>query len=229
MTGQIIRFGGDQHRAVQLLLPWRLTGRLDDADRALVEAHLSACAECQAEAATEHRLAEEIMGLPAAEPMHDVEHGWARMGRQVEFDAPRRARVWAPLRWSNGRLAEVGRQWRGSALFLRWVVAAQFGLIVLALSALLLSPSTQPARYRALGAAPVVSSANVVVIFRPDVREKDLRATLMGNDARLVDGPTAADAYLLHVPTGERSAVLARLHKSALIELAEPVDAGSPP
>jgi len=228
MTGQIIRFQGDQHREVQSLLPWYLTGRLDEPDQARVEAHLSACPECQAEANAEQRLAEAIAGLSAAETPHDVERGWARMRRQVALDAPRRARGWAAPGWLSGGLAEIGRQWRGGAPSLRWVVAAQFGLLVLA-TTLLLLPSVQPARYRALGARPAVASGNVVVIFRPDVREKDLRETLLANDARLVDGPTAADAYLLHVPPAQRGAVLARLRQSARIELAEPVDAGSPP
>ena len=228
MTGQIIRFQGDQHHEVQSLLPWYLTGRLDETDRAQVEAHLNDCAECQAEAKAEHRLAEEIADLPPLEPMYDVEHGWVRMRREVEHDAPGRARVWTAPGWLSGGLAEVGRQWRGSALSLRWIVAAQFGLLVLA-GALLLPPSVQPARYHTLGGRPAVASGNVVVIFRPDVREKDLRATLMANDARLVDGPTASDAYLLHVPAAERAAVLVRLRQSPRIELAEPVDAGSPP
>jgi len=227
MTGQIIRFHGDQHRETQSLLPWYLTGRLDETERARVEAHLSVCVECQAEAKAEHRLAEEIADLPPAEPMFDVEHGWARLRRHVELGAPRRSRIWAPPGWLSGALAAVGRQWRGSALSLRWVLAAQFALLVLA-SALLL-PSAQRARYHALGARPAVASGNVVVIFRPDVREKDLRATLVANDARLVDGPTAADAYVLHIPAAERGAALARLRKSMRIELAEPVDAGSPP
>ena len=143
MTGQIIRFQGDQHREVQSLLPWYLNGRLDEPDRARVEMHLSACTECQAEAKAEHRLAEEITRLPAVEPMHDVERGWARMRRQVELGAPRRMRGWAAPGWLSGGLAEVSRQWRGSAPSLKWVVAAQFGLLVLA-SALLL-PSAQPA------------------------------------------------------------------------------------
>jgi anti-sigma factor RsiW len=228
MTGQIIRFQGDQHREVQSLLPWYLTGRLEDTDRVRVEAHLDACAECQAELKSERHLAEEIASLSAAETMHDVEHGWARIRRDVELKTPRRARVWSPPRWLSGGLAGVGRQWRGSALSLRWVVAAQFGLLVLVASALLVT-SVQPARYRALGARPAVASGNVVVIFRPDIREMDLRATLIANGARVVDGPTAADAYLLHVPTAERTAALTRLRKSARVELAEPVDAGAQP
>jgi len=228
MTGQIIRFQGDQHSEVQSLLPWYLTGRLDPSDLTRVEAHLSACAECQAEAKAEHRLAEEIAGLSPAEPMRDVEHGWARMRRQIEIDAPIHPRAWAVSRWLGGGLAEVGRQWRGSAPSLRWVMAAQFGLLVVAASALLL-PAAHPARYRALGARLAAAPGNVVVIFRPEAREKDLRATLTTNDARLVDGPTASDAYLLHVPAAERAAVLVRLRKSTLVELAEPVDAGAPP
>lgn len=226
MTGQIIRFSGDQHSEVRSLLPWYLTGRLDEAERAMVEVHLGACAECQAEAKAEDRLAAQLAELHPAKPMHDVEHGWARLRRRIELDPPRRARCWAPPVWLSGGLSEAARQWRGSAVSLRWVVALQFGLLVIASA--LLAPYARPAHYRALGARPAVASGNVVVIFRPDIREKDLRATLVANDARLVDGPTAADAYLLNVPAAERGAVLARLRKSERIELAEPVDGSRP-
>ena len=85
------------------------------------------------------------------------------------------------------------------------------------------------AAYHALGAAPAPALGNVVVIFRPDTSERELRQTLVANHARLVDGPTAADAYVLHVPAAERAGALTRLRGRADIVLAEPIDSGAAP
>ena len=41
--------------AVQKLLPWYLTGRLEDAERLQVDEHLATCAECRAELETERQ------------------------------------------------------------------------------------------------------------------------------------------------------------------------------
>ena len=69
-------------------------------------------------------------------------------------------------------------------------------------------------------------AANVAVIFRPETPEKRLREILQASDARLVDGPTVADAYLLHVPAPDRNIALERLRRRAEVVLAEPVDQG---
>ena len=62
--GNVIRLPGDRHREIQLLLPWYVTGRLDEADTARVETHLAGCAKCRAELKVEQRLDQEVAGLP---------------------------------------------------------------------------------------------------------------------------------------------------------------------
>jgi hypothetical protein len=101
-------------------------------------------------------------------------------------------------------------------------VAAQF--LVLVLLSLALWRTTQPARYQTLGAPPASTMANIVVIFRPQTTEKDFRAILRSNEARLVDGPTVADAYLVHVSAADRAQVLASLRRQPQVVLAEPLD-----
>ena len=44
----------------------------------------------------------------------------------------------------------------------------------------------------------------MIVIFRPDVTEAELRGTLSGHDARIVDGPSASGAFALRVPDDRR-------------------------
>ncbi|GJI94082.1 hypothetical protein RugamoR57_08000 [Duganella caerulea] len=121
--------------------------------------------------------------------------------------------------------------WRAAAAnqpsWLRWTVAAQWVLII-GLGALLLRPDTDPAPYRVLGSA-VSSGANLVVIFQPNTSERELRHILQAQGARVVDGPTVTDAYLLHVPPASRERALAALHAEPAVQLAEALDGGTPP
>ncbi len=218
MTGRIIRLHGDPHQETQALLPWYVTGRLDASDRAQVEAHLDHCAECQAELKIERNLQLEIAALSL-----DAEHSWAQLRRRPEFNPPRRRSAASVGGWLSAAGRGAGRQWRSGAPGLRWALAAQFLLILLL--GLLVLPTARTARYHALGAPPITAAGNAVVIFRPDTRERALREALQASHARVVDGPTSADAYVIHIPPAERAAALARLRRRGDIALAEPVDA----
>lgn len=199
----------DPHHEVRDLLPWYVTGQLGEAETARIEAHLDDCAECQAELRFEERLESEVARLPL-----EVEAGWARMRRRVEGDRSER---------------RVLRGLRSRAPWLGWGVAAA---LMLGLG-VLLAPSLHPApavnSYHALSATPAVQPGNMVVIFRPDTTEKSMREALKASGARLVDGPTPADAYVLSVPAAQREAALANLRSRREIVLAQPVDSGGAP
>jgi hypothetical protein len=87
---------------------------------------------------------------------------------------------------------------------------------------------SRPAVYQALSAPQPVAVGNIIVIFRPDAREQDLRRILTLTDARLVDGPTPADAYVLRVSPARRAAVLSRLRAQREIVVAQPIDPAPP-
>jgi hypothetical protein len=107
-------------------------------------------------------------------------------------------------------------------------MAAQFaGLAVLA-TAMWLARPPSPAAYRALGGSPATAGGNAVLMLKPTTTEGELRRLLVGSGARLVDGPTASGAYVLHVPQGGRPAALARLKSDANVVVAEPIDGNSP-
>ena len=211
----IISLHEDPHREVEALLPWYLAGGLNVDEHAAVEAHLGDCHACRAELAFERRLKAEVAALPV-----DVEHGWARLHRRLETRPSRRTRAVGPL-------ARIVRAWRAGPSWLGWALAVQAGLI--AAFGFLALPVSPPAPYHALSAAPVSASGNVVVIFRPETPERVLRETLRASHARLVDGPTASDAYLLAVPGAQRTSILMTLRARADIVLAEPIDPGGPP
>lgn len=217
MTGRIIQLHGDPHQETQAILPWYVTGQLDAADQAQVEAHLGHCAECQAELRIERGLQREIAALSL-----DAEHSWAKLQSRLESRAPRGRRSASLGGWLMAAGRGVGRRWRSGAPGLRWAVAAQV-LLILALSVLVLQTS-RPAPYQTLGAPPIAAAGNAVVIFRPDTRERDLRQALEASHARVVDGPTSADAFVIHIAPAERAAALARLRRRGDVELAEPVD-----
>ncbi len=215
MTGKIIRLPEAEHHATRLLLPWYAADKLDVSDKAQVEAHLRGCALCRAELRQELRLKAEVAGLPL-----EVDHGWTAMLSRLEETSPRRNGP-ARLRW---RIAEA---WRGGGAWLGWAVAAGLGV---AIAVGFYGPRpTQPALYHALAAAPASRPGDVVVLFRPDATEAQLRDALRAGGARLVDGPTPADAYVLSVPLPERARALAVLRSQRVVLDAEPVDQGAAP
>ncbi|HEX7760817.1 MAG TPA: zf-HC2 domain-containing protein [Caulobacteraceae bacterium] len=220
MTGKIIRLHQDQHREVQLMLPWFVTGRLSADEQAQVEAHLNTCAECRSDLELEHGLAMEVANLSSG-----VEQGWASMVRRLE-GAPRR-RGLALRSWRRTLGLKGARFLRIEAPWLGWLVAAQVGLFLLVTT--LSPPAQSPARYHTLAAAPAHAAGNIVVIFHPATTEGAMRQMLKVSSARLVDGPTAAGAYVLQVPDVERAAALARLKARREVLLAEPIDPGQQP
>jgi hypothetical protein len=210
---RIIRLHDDNHWELQRLLPWYVTGRLEPAEHARVEAHLAECVECQEEVRFERGLAETVKDLPL-----DAEVGWRRLERRLKAEPPRRNGL--PLAGA----ARTGVLWGG------WAVAA-CALVAVGVTAASRAPqpAAQPDAYHALGAPQSVTPGNMVVIFRPETPERAIRAELTAVNARIVDGPTAADAYVLQVAAAKRADALAKLRAQPNIELAEPVDPGATP
>ncbi|MEI9903767.1 MAG: zf-HC2 domain-containing protein [Asticcacaulis sp.] len=218
MSGRIIPLHGDLHDQASALLPWYVTGRLDADDRARVDAHLKTCAQCQADLAAERRLHAALADLPE-DAVEDAEDGWAALLPRINARSPRRSLA--------GHAHRLGRQWRNSAPWLRWAVAAQFGVLALGGAALWqVARTPQPAagQYHALGSAPAPR--------RPISSSSSARTSANATCARPCvtamrgwsTGPTAADAYLLHVAAKDRDAAVEQLRKTTTIVLAEPVD-----
>ena len=203
----VVPLDTDEHRAIQALLPWYLTRRLDSEDLARVEAHLAGCPGCREELELEQR-------LQAAQPLSpegDAERGLVRMRELIRATTPRERPVRAPaLRW------------------MLWGLGAQFAVIAV-LAMLLVLPRTGDDAYRTLGTPAAAVAGNAVVMFKPDASEQQIRAALRSSGARLVDGPTASNAYLLSVPSVGHAAAIARLRAQPGVSLAESLDARSAP
>jgi len=190
------------HHEAEELLPWYASGRLEAADRLLVEEHLSSCAECREQLTLERRMIQEFRGFAP-----QVDAGWARLRNRL---APRPARVEARPIWSVVRQPAIAT-----------LAAAQLAFLVFGAGILLWL--SRPA-YHALGSPPASPAADVIVMFRADATIEDVKSTLKAANASIVDGPTDADAYLLHVPFRQRNLALARLRADDDVQMAEPID-----
>jgi len=217
----IIPLPGDRHQETIELLPWYVTGRIEPIDRVKVEAHLADCAECRGELAIERRLHGEVAQLPL-----DMALGFADLKRRLELHPSAPARRSARgLESMRRRGARPGRQ--------RWVIAAQAAALLLVVGIALpqfqqRSQPTHPARYQTLGSAPTHPAGNLLVMFRPEISEQQLRTLITQSGARVVDGPTETGAYMLLVPATQRETVLSRLRAQPAVTLAQPIDASPP-
>ena len=199
------------HDEAEELLPWYANGQLDESDRAKVDAHLSSCAYCRKQLALERRLIDDFHSVTP-----EVESGWARLRNRIDRPAAA-ATIMRPAR--PGPLAEAWAFLTRPAIAA--LAAAQLAFVVIA-GATLISLG-QPA-YHTLGSPPAPAAGNVIVMFRADATELDIRNVLRSSGASLVDGPTPANAYLLHVAPKRRELALRRLQSDDSVQLAQPID-----
>jgi len=223
VNGRILRLGGDEHDIVQLLLPWVDGGHLSDAEAARVAAHLSACVRCQADLAWQRKLREAAADEPAPTvstggDSDGVARGWTALRERLDADA-------AAGRGRPARPTPTTRRapsWWGGW---RWLVALQSTVIV-GLAALVVLMLPRDDAYRALGAAGRASEASIVVVFRPDASELQIRQALRDSDVRLVDGPTVTGAYLLSASPARHASAIERLRRESAVLRVESLAAG---
>jgi anti-sigma factor RsiW len=220
MSGQILHLEPDPHAAVQRLLPWYLTGRLETAEHDVVEAHLAQCPECRVELETERQ-------WQLLQPGHgahvDVEDGWARMRARLGGDtlptpmAASRRRAWSLPGWhADGRLQRRA-----------WAVPGALSVALALALVVTLRPAPLVGEYRTLGTA-AEAGATAAVRFKPDATEAQIRQGLKDSGARLVDGPTATDAYVVRLPREHYAAALDKLRKQPGVVLVVALDSAAP-
>ena len=206
MAGGVIRFDAAAHKVADVLLPWFVNGTLKGEELDFVQRHVDECPRCQHEVAW---LRELHAACVAAEAMPGAPAAFGNLRRQL--DAPRQSRD------SIDRPRDSPR---GARRWWPWTTAAQFAVII-ALGTLLLSGPEVPALYRTLGAsnAAAPTTGTLVVVFESATTEAEVRRILRSAGARIVDGPTQANAYVLDVPSGqtERAAQAIRGERAAVL------------
>jgi hypothetical protein len=203
------------HQSVQHLLPWLLAGTLDSADIALIEPHLQTCARCRADLDWQRQVR---AAAPPPDAGFDADRALAQLLPRLGPQAPR-----------SGLLDRWRQAVAANSAWLRWTAVAQLAAIG-ALSIMLIRPASNSGDYRALGAAASAQRGNVVLMFKPDTTEREMRRILQASAARVIDGPTVTGAYVLALPAAQASpAALARLRAESAVTLAQPLAAGGQP
>ncbi|MFZ6769478.1 zf-HC2 domain-containing protein [Undibacterium sp. Di26W] len=208
------------HAIVQDLLPWYVVNTLQPDEKQLVQKHLQTCTACK------HDLQWQI-DLQASEPATssapDLDRALASL--LPRLDTQNKQVQAASATANNSLLARLRALLSTNTnRSMGWVMAAQTAIIV-GLVAHLVLPVQDNTSYHVLGSGER-SSGNIVVIFKPETTVKDIQRIMSLNDARIIDGPTVTNAYLLNVPDDRLTQSMDELRSEPVIELVESLQAG---
>ena len=218
MSDRIVILDTSTHRTVQELLPWFVMDRLSHEEADLVKRHLRLCRQCQADIEWQRKL--QAAMRPRSNALPDAELALARLRPRLLMRKPRRSASAVSRFFQRFR--------RGSTPWMGWILAGQAVALAGCIFLLAVRFDNGTAAYRTLGTRETsATQANVVATFKPETTEAALRSILQKNGARIVDGPTAGDLYLLSVPSAQLTQTINTLHAEPAIVLVEPLVSGS--
>ncbi len=190
-----------EHQDAWELLPWLVNGRLSDADRGRVEAHLRVCAPCRDELATQRRIYQLIATGAAVEQLPVA--GLNKLRRRIDSHE----RAAAPASGESRPDSEAtSRAWDRTATVRRLprgaIAASAVGIaIVLGVVAAQLwnrsGGRDAPAYHTVTTPASQDGDAAIRAVFAPTVTLSELQALLDDAHLRIVSGPTEAGVYSL--------------------------------
>lgn len=219
MTARVVTLAAT-HQNVQELLPWFVMGTLDDDDRQLVERHLESCAGCRHEIEWHGQMRDANLAQPLP---RDADRAFAAL----------RARLPGALQTQSraSRFAAVVEWWRGQQSGVRWALALQPVAIAALAFALLLGTqrtvNPAPQIYHALSRPADATAGRLVVVFSPQATQAEMRRVLLASGTRIVDGPTAADAYVLAVAPERVEQALKQMRQEPSVLLIQSLEAGT--
>jgi len=207
VTGRVLQLDPAAHKVADALLPWFVNGTLEGSELAFVQSHVERCEVCQREVEWLRELHAACVASPGASS------ALSHLRRGLE--APRNP---------AGRSAALSRLWSRIVPWSQWVIAAELAVII-GLGIWLLPSVGDPALYRTLAARDVVpKNGSIVVVADPTTTEAELRRILRDAGARIVDGPTQANAYVLEVPAHQREQAMRSLRAEHALVLVERLD-----
>ena len=209
VTGRVLQFDPAAHKVADVLLPWLVNGTLEGDELAFVQQHVAVCARCQREVEWLREFHEACVA-GEAEPNASTSAAFRSLRRKLE------------ARPKKPRILPGFNRWRIGSSWTRWVIAAQLAVIAI-LGGVVIVGGDSPAVYRTLGSgsASAVTTGSLVVVFDPATTEADLRRMLRDIGARLIDGPTRTNAYVLEVPETRREQAVRVLRNERAVVLVE--------
>ena len=214
MTGRVLPFGGSTHAAADALLPFYVNGTLRGEEHAFVEQHVQACEQCQNEV---DWLRQTFAALAADGLLQEAR-------RVVPSAAPESENGARQRKWT----ARIRGESRTSHPWMRWLLAAQLAAIAV-LGTLLATDTRDVASYRTLGVSNASAKLHdtIAVMFDPGITESEMQRIVLGVGARIVDGPTSTDVYLLEIPAERSDQALQALRTDRGVRLAERLGPGT--
>jgi anti-sigma factor RsiW len=190
-----------EREEIEMLLPWYVTGRLDAADLAKMEAYLAAHPEVarQLDLARTERdetvAANEALGLPSA-------GATARLMASLPAARP----GWAAMRALRGGLQQVGDLLAApTANAVRWAALAAAVLIAVQGIAIVSLLNERAGTYQTASGGQSGDGIALLVTFADDAKATAISQLLTDLDGSIVDGPKAGGVYKIRLRTEDRS------------------------
>lgn len=220
------------------LLPAYVNGTASEHERVRIKSALARDAQVRAALAWHESLADKVMADVDAAP-DDL--GWAQLQARVHAASHQRSGRSQPVQPRVG----VG-QWLASWLPHRWIPAPALGGVCAALLAVVVGQGlylgqdgAEPEYASVRGVAPHEGNAAealtraqglgdsrfVLLNFKEQVSERDMRLMLVRSGAVIVDGPGQLGDYTVAVPAGEVQQALTAFKDSLLTESVQEVAA----
>ena len=208
MTGRVLPFGASTHAAADTLLPFYVNGTLRGEELASVEQHVQACEQCQKEVAWLRKTFAALAADALLEEAPSV----------VPSAAPRFENGGGQRNWTG----RIQRELRATHSWTRWLLAAQLAAIAV-LGTLLATDTREVASYRTLGVSSPSAQRQdtIAVMFDPGITESQLQRIVLGVGARIVDGPTSTEVYVLEIPAEQADQTLQALRTDRGVRFAE--------
>jgi len=221
-ANQLHQYDQAEHSQVQDLLPWYVNNTLQEDEHQLVHAHAKTCAACQADL---QLLLKMQVAEPASGTVPDLDRALARLLPKLDAQEPANKPKDSNF---HARFLNIFQgMFKTGKNSLPWgmaIMAAQMAIII-GLIAHIAYPGQDDNSYRVLGSGER-SSGNIVVVFKPETTVKDIQRIMSMNDARIIDGPTVTNAYLLNVDEARLTQSIKELRSEAGIELVESLGSG---
>lgn len=191
-----------EREEIEMLMPWYITGKLDAADRARVEAYLAAHPEAARQLDLVRAERAETVAANEASPWPS-----AAASERLMAALPALRQSSSGLQVLKSNLRQLADAFVAPAPgAVRWAALAAAVLIAVQTVAIItLVVSQRPGVYEAASGAESGDGIAVLVTFSDSAKAEAISQLLAELDATIVDGPKAGGVYKVRLRTEDRS------------------------